>query len=131
MAFIKINKQNFYHNLNQIALQTGSVDKIAIVLKDNAYGHGLELIAKLSSEYGVKHAVVRDITEARVVQNYFDTVLVLAGECANEEGFSFAINSLDHKISQRNKGRVKGRHRYAPQWCEHRRVATSTKRHKK
>jgi len=30
MAFIKINKQNFYHNLNQIALQTGSVDKVAI-----------------------------------------------------------------------------------------------------
>jgi len=95
MAFIKINKANFYHNLNQIALQTGSVDKIAIVLKDNAYGHGLELMAKLTSEYGVKHAVVRDITEARTVQKYFDTVLVLAGECANEEGFSFAINSLD------------------------------------
>jgi alanine racemase len=95
MAYIKINKQNFYHNLNQIALKTGSVDKIAIVLKDNAYGHGLELIAKLAAEYGVRHAVVRDITEARVVQNYFDTVLVLAGEYGNEEGFSFAINSLE------------------------------------
>jgi alanine racemase len=55
MAFIKINKQNFYHNLNQIALKTGSVDKIAIVLKDNAYGHGLELMAKLASEFGIKH----------------------------------------------------------------------------
>ena len=95
MAFIKINKQNFYHNLNQIALKTGSVDKIAIVLKDNAYGHGLELIAKLASEYGVKHAVVRDIDEAQVVQKYFDSVLVLAGECRKEEGFSFAINSLE------------------------------------
>ena len=103
MAFIKINKANFYHNLNQIALQTGSVDKIAIVLKDNAYGHGLELMAKLTSEYGVKHAVVRDITEARTVQKYFDTVLVLAGECANEEGFSFAINSLDD-ITKFSKG---------------------------
>ena len=53
MAFIKINKQNFYHNLNQIALKTGSIEKIAIVLKDNAYGHGLELMGKLG--IGVWH----------------------------------------------------------------------------
>ena len=63
MAFIKINKQNFYHNLNQIALKTGSVDKIAIVLKDNAYGHGLELMGRLASEFGIKHAVVRKTVE--------------------------------------------------------------------
>ena len=50
MAFIKINKQNFYYNLNQIALKTGSVEKIAIVLKDNAYGHGLDTMAKLASD---------------------------------------------------------------------------------
>jgi alanine racemase len=95
MAFIKINKQNFYHNLNQIALQTGSLDKVAIVLKDNAYGHGLELIAKLASEHGVKRAVVRDIEEARVVKGYFESILVLAGVSSKEEGFSFAINSLE------------------------------------
>ena len=106
MAFIKINKANFYHNLNQIALQTGSVDKIAIVLKDNAYGHGLERIAGLAAEYGVKHAVVRDIMEARVVQKYFDTVLVLAGECSNEEGFSFAINSLEDIVKLAKGTRV-------------------------
>ncbi len=64
MAFIKINKQNFYHNLNQIALKTGSLEKIAIVLKDNAYGHGLKLMAKLASEFGIQHAVVRKTVEA-------------------------------------------------------------------
>jgi alanine racemase len=116
MAFIKINKQNFYHNINQIALQTGSVEKIAIVLKDNAYGHGLELIAKLSSGYGIKHAVVRDISEAKVVQSYFDTVLVLAGGCSKNEDFSFAINSLEDidKLSAGTKVELKvdtGMHR--------------------
>jgi len=116
MAFIKINKQNFYHNLNQIALQTGSLDKVAIVLKDNAYGHGLELIAKLASEYGVKHAVVRDIGEAKIVKAYFDTILVLAGACKEEEDFSFAINSVEDidKISKGTKVELKvdtGMHR--------------------
>ncbi|RLA00152.1 MAG: alanine racemase, partial [Gammaproteobacteria bacterium] len=64
MAFITINKANFYHNLNQIALQTGSLEKIAIVFKDNAYGHGITLMAKLAAEYGVKQAVVRTLEEA-------------------------------------------------------------------
>jgi len=59
MAFITINRHNFHHNLNQIALKTGSKEKIAIVLKDKAYGHGLVLMAKLASEFGIKHAVVR------------------------------------------------------------------------
>ena len=95
MAFIKINKQHFYHNLNQIALKTGSVDKIAIVLKDNAYGHGLELMAKLASEYGVKHAVVRDVAEAEVIKAYFKSILVLAGECGEEKHFSYAINGVE------------------------------------
>jgi len=95
MAFITINKENFYHNLNQIALKTGSVDKIAIVLKDNAYGHGLELMAKLVSEFGIKHAVVRNSREARSVQSLFETVLVLGDKIIKEDKCSFVINTLE------------------------------------
>ncbi|CAA6817900.1 MAG: Alanine racemase (EC [uncultured Sulfurovum sp.] len=95
MAFIKINKQHFYHNLNQIALQTGSVDKIAIVLKDNAYGHGLKTIGKLASEFGVKHAVVRTTKEAREIASFFSTVLVLGDEIIQDEKLSFTINSIE------------------------------------
>ena len=54
MATITLNKENFFYNLNQIALKTGSVDKIAVVLKDNAYGHGLELMAGLAHEFGIQ-----------------------------------------------------------------------------
>ena len=71
MAFIKINKQNFFHNLNQIALKTGSKEKIAIVLKDNAYGHGLECMAALASEFGIQHAVVRSRAEAKKIETFF------------------------------------------------------------
>lgn len=103
MAFITIHKENFYHNLSQIALKTGSKEKIAIVLKDNAYGHGAGLIAKLASEYGIKHAVVRDLTEARQVKELFESVLALAGESIVDEVCSFAINSIE-QISRMEKG---------------------------
>ncbi|HFS85123.1 MAG TPA: alanine racemase, partial [Epsilonproteobacteria bacterium] len=95
MAFITINKTNFFHNLSQIALKTGSIDKVAIVLKDNAYGHGIDIIASLASEYGVKHAVVRDLREADAIKVHFETVLVLAGESRVDEVCTFAVNSLD------------------------------------
>jgi len=102
MAFITINKQNFYHNLNQIALKTGSIDKIAIVLKDNAYGHGLELMATLSHEFGIRHAVVRNMTEAKKIKHLFETVLVLGGKSEADSVCSFALNSLEDikKISR-------------------------------
>ncbi|HEY9129436.1 MAG TPA: alanine racemase [Sulfurovum sp.] len=95
MAFITINKQNFYHNLNQIALKTGSVEKIAIVLKDNAYGHGLELMGKLASEFGIKHAVVRKTAEAEQIRSLFETVLILGDNIIKDEKYSFAINALE------------------------------------
>ncbi|PHS34075.1 MAG: alanine racemase [Sulfurovum sp.] len=95
MAFITINKQNFYHNLNQIALKTGSVDKIAIVLKDNAYGHGLVLMANLASEFGIKHAVVRTIEEAEQMQSLFETILVLGDTAVKHPVYSFTMNSLE------------------------------------
>ena len=94
MAFITLNRQNFHHNLSQIALKTGSKEKIAIVLKDNAYGHGLELMAGLACEFGIRHAVVRNIAEADRIRALFETILVLGGEIVADEVCSFALNSL-------------------------------------
>jgi alanine racemase len=95
MAFIKLNRENFYHNLNQIALKTGSIDKIAIVLKDNAYGHGLELMAKMASDFGIKHAVVRDEYEADKIRSLFDVTLILGGKITPLDRSTYAINSLE------------------------------------
>ncbi len=103
MAFIKINKENFYHNLNQIALKTGSVDKIAIVLKDNAYGHGLELMAKLASEFGITQAVVRTTSEAEKIKLFFPHILILGDTIIKHDIYSFTINSLDD-ITQAQSG---------------------------
>jgi len=95
MAFIRINKQNFFHNLNQFSLKSGSKDQIAIVLKDNAYGHGLEEMAQLSSVFGLTQAVVRTYQEAKIIQPYFKQILVLGDRARVDEYCSFALNSLE------------------------------------
>lgn len=103
MAFININKENFYHNLNEIALQTGSLEKVAIVLKDNAYGHGLELMARLASEHGIVHAVVRNTYEAAKIESLFESILILGDKVLKHEKYSYALNSLE-SIKEAQKG---------------------------
>ena len=78
MAFITLDRRAFHHNLNMIAKQLQSRDKIALVLKDNAYGHGLLPIAKMADKYGITRAVVRTLDEALLVRDRFEYILVLA-----------------------------------------------------
>ena len=106
MATITLNKENFFHNLNQIALKTGSVDKIAVVLKDNAYGHGLRLIAELAAEFGIKHAVVKNLKEAEVIKALFTTVLILKDEIISDPVYSFTLNTLDDISSAQSGSKV-------------------------
>ena len=99
MAYITLNKNHFFYNLDIIAKQTKSRDKIALVLKDNAYGHGLVEIATLAQEYGITKAVVQTCQEARMIESFFEYILVLA-ETPNEElllspKICYTINALD------------------------------------
>jgi len=77
MAYITLNKKHFFNNLDIIADKTKSKDKIALVLKDNAYGHGLLEVAEMAKEYGIKKAVVRCEVEAKMIKDFFEYVLVL------------------------------------------------------
>ena len=77
MAYITLNKKSFFNNLKLIEKATKSIDKIALVLKDNAYGHGIKEISTMAKEYGIKKAVVFNDEEAHVAKDYFDYVLVL------------------------------------------------------
>jgi len=103
MAYIEINRDNFFYNLNQFVSKTGSKESIAIVLKDNAYGHGLELMARLSAEFGLTKAVVRDYNEAKKIKKYFQDILVLGDRAVIDGSCSFALNSLGD-ISQAKQG---------------------------
>ena len=95
MAKIILNKNNFFNNLDIIAKATKSVDKIAVVLKDNAYGHGLTLMATLAKEYGVKRAVVQREDEAKQIEDFFDYVLALnAIPSVKSDKIRYTINDL-------------------------------------
>ena len=78
MAYITLNKNHFFHNLDIITNRTKTKDKIALVLKDNAYGHGLLEIAKLAKEYGITKCVVKSEAEAEIAEPFFEYILVLA-----------------------------------------------------
>jgi len=94
MATIKISKNNLYHNLNQLALKSGSKSRIAAVLKDNAYGHGIEIIAKLVSNFGITSAVVINNEEAERIKNYFQHILILNDTPQVAPNFTYAITEL-------------------------------------
>ena len=98
MAKILLNKENLFYNLSVISEKTKSKDKVAIVLKDNAYGHGIIEIATLASEFGIKKAVVRTLDEALKIEKLFDYILILAEKTFHTYSHSFhiALNSLDY-----------------------------------
>jgi alanine racemase len=117
MAFCKISKNKLFHNLAQFE-KLIPLEKIGVVLKRNAYGHGIIEIANLIKEYGVQNVIVKDISEANLIQDLFNSVLVLydipEGNLPNN--VSIAINSIENieKIPQNTSVELKidtGMHR--------------------
>ena len=95
MASITLNKKHFFNNLNIIAKLSYGKDKIAIVLKDNAYGHGLCEMAQMAQEYGITKAVVRSYTEAKDIEDFFEYILILADTPKQSSAkFRYTINDL-------------------------------------
>lgn len=118
MAKIILNKSNYFHNLKIISEKAGGKDKVAVVLKDNAYGHGILEISKLAYEFGIKKAVVRTLEEAAQIESFFEQILILADtpkqSCSHT--FHIVINSLEqiNKIPQNTNVHLKvdtGMHR--------------------
>ncbi len=118
MSKILLNKQNYFHNLKIISEKAGSKDKIAVVLKDNAYGHGLLEISKLANEFGIKKAVVKNLREALKIQDFFEEIIILADTDIHTYSHTFhiVINSCDeiYKIPKNTNVHLKidtGMHR--------------------
>lgn len=98
MGYVNLNKKSFFHNVEYYSKLLGGTNKICIALKDNAYGHGIEPMAKLSQEIGIKHTMVRNTQEASIVANYgFDTILVMyeVPTTIYPDNYIFSFNSLE------------------------------------
>ncbi len=103
MAYIKLDKSALLHNLDIITQRSGGKERVAAVLKDNAYGHGLELMAAMLKEYGITKAVVRTKAEASKIKDRFAYILVLADEPQADPKLTFAINDIE-QLQQTPKG---------------------------
>jgi len=119
MAYIEINKNNFFKNLDYFSNIVGDKKKLSIALKDNAYGHGIRKIARLCIDYGIENVFVKNDDEASLIRNYnFKTILVLYG-CNNikyTKNTHIAISSIQQlkKIKKNSKIELKidtGMHR--------------------
>jgi len=104
MSYCLINNKNFTHNINLVT-SIVDIDKVAFVLKNNAYGHGLKVMSELSSMNNIKHAVVINSVEAKQIYELFDSVLILSDIPSEiiSPNISVAINQLED-ISRICKG---------------------------
>lgn len=104
MAYIELNKQNYFHNLTLLSEKLESKEKLAVVLKDNAYGHGLLEMAKLASEFGISKAIVKSHSEAIMIKAYFPFIMILTPDMREvTTEFSLVINALS-TLSKAPKG---------------------------
>ena len=98
MAIIKISKSNYFHNLKYLSSKAGGISKLMVVLKDNAYGHDLKIMASLACEFGIKKCAVKTLKEAKEIYSFFEETLILADhppKTLQNNSISFAIHSLE------------------------------------
>lgn len=97
MSFILIDSYNFKENIRRLKSHL-SGKKICIGLKDNAYGHGIDEIARLCADVSVDACFVKNTREAIQVDKYgFDPILILS-ETSNfkvRESFHYSVNSVE------------------------------------
>ena len=79
MPYLEINSSHFFHNYHTIleATSPNNPQKIAIVLKDNAYGHGILEIANLAKQAKIQTAFVKNTQEALSIAHLFNTITIL------------------------------------------------------
>ncbi|MBE0492454.1 MAG: alanine racemase [Sulfurospirillum sp.] len=98
MAFIQISRANYIHNLTLLSQKAGGKERLMVVLKDNAYGHGLRIMAKIAASFEIKKACVKNIAEALEICELFEEVLVLVTHPPKQsvaKNISIGINSLE------------------------------------
>jgi alanine racemase len=107
---VVINRANLYHNLGFFVDKLGSIDKLCVGLKDNAYGHGILPIAKLCHDFGISKVFVRNQKEANKINHIgFDMIHILNEIPQTQTPYHITINCFDDidNIPQNSKVQLK------------------------
>lgn len=100
MSELILNSQAYKHNLKLITSHIGSQVEIALVLKDNAYGHGLQQMSNLAQQNGIKSVFVKNYAEAMAISDKFPLITAFYGlpEGKFPSNIAFVVNH-EHSIS--------------------------------
>ena len=96
MSELVLNRSAYNHNLTKICAKAGGKDRVILVLKDNAYGHGAALVGREAASYGIKFCAVKNEAEARELEPFFEHILILSHipNGGESERFIYAINDI-------------------------------------
>lgn len=110
---IEINKKNLLHNLNEF--KSLSKNKlICPVLKSNAYGHGIDIIANILENHELPFFVIDSYFEAKKLRDYgIKTPLLIIGYVKPEninssklKDISYTIISIEHLKQIKNETKI-------------------------
>lgn len=94
-----INNKNLVFNLKTIRKQIGNKTKLCAVVKDNAYGHGIENIVNTTNNY-VDYYAVANIREAKQLRKLTTLPILVLSEFCLDDINDALDNKLDVTISR-------------------------------
>ena len=105
MSELVLNRSAYIHNLTKICAKAGGKDRVILVLKDNAYGHGAALVGREAASYGIKFCAVKNEIEACELEPFFEHILILSHipHGGESERFIYAVNDIS-PIAKFKKG---------------------------
>lgn len=89
LSYIEISKDNLIHNIKQFRHLLGNKNKIACVIKANAYGHGDKEVVKILDSH-VDYFQIDDIEELERIRKITKKPILVLGYL-NEDGIRKAI----------------------------------------
>lgn len=103
MSKIHLSQKAYIHNLEQIAKKVGSKDRVILILKDNAYGHGATILGKKANELGFNFCATKNEREANELKSIFKDILILSHIPNGDESTKFIYAPNDIKAIQNIK----------------------------
>ncbi|KGI56734.1 alanine racemase [Campylobacter sp. MIT 97-5078] len=104
MAFIRLDQKAYEHNLTLLAKKAGGFHRLICVFKNNAYGHGVKLLAPIAKSLGVNFIALKNQQEALELQGLFPHILILSHRPNGDEktDFIYALNDKEdlHKFKK-------------------------------
>jgi len=91
----QINLKAIEHNIAQIRKIIGKDRKILAAVKANAYGHGLESMAKAAHEFRIDWLGLATLREALEIKSYVpDARILVLGPCSSDDVKSLCIHNI-------------------------------------